>query len=182
MSRKQVLRKVKVLAGVLVIFLVACATSRSNGETADHGLSMKSTVKFDDSKIWLVLSIRNSSKHGAWINGKFSWSTRSCKPPSWEITLNLLDSRDRSLGSNCMDSRAPIRDEDYRLLKPGDEYTEKIELGSCFTFEAGEEIEVRATYRDENETPPKPPLGATHWKGQIGAMPAKFLVPADHKP
>jgi len=170
----------KVLTAVMAILLVACATSTSNGGTPAHGLSLRSSVKVDGSKIWLVLSLRNDSKRGSWINGRFSWSTRSCKPPSWAITVNILDSRYRSLGSDCMVTRAPIRDDDYKLLKPDDEYTEKIELGACFAFEAGEKLQVGATYRDENENPPKPPPGAAHWEGQIEAMPAEFLVPVDY--
>jgi len=172
----------RILSSVLGLLLVACATSTANGQLAEQGLSMQSRVKFDRATIFLVLTIRNDSKHDSWINGKFSWETTSCRAPSWEITLKLLDSRSRTLGSNCMFSRSPIRDGDYRRLKPGEEYSGEIQLDFCFSFEAGEKIKVRATYRDENESPPKPPPGATHWKGQISAMPVEFLVPVDFKP
>jgi len=165
----------------LGLVVVACTTSAAVGAGPSRTqVSMESRVRADDSKIWLILSIRNDGERPVWINGRFSWSERSCKPPSWEITLNLLDARIRSLGSMCTDSRSPILDEDYRLLKRGEKYTTEIELGFCFQFEGGEKIRLSASYRDENEKPPKAPRGAEHVKRRVDAMPIEFVVPGNY--
>jgi hypothetical protein len=78
--------------------------------------------------------------------------------------LNIQRKNGDHVNFSCRVKMGTPEDDDYRLLRPGEAFSSKVDF-RCFRLNPPDEYMVTAGYEDRNQRPPPAPQGAKFVKG-----------------
>jgi len=101
----------------------------------------------------LTLSIANESQATLWMNNVFGRR---------EAQLRIESNNEGPLESDCLVRPAPRTSAMYIRLGPSESVAHEIAIDDCYSgqIRAGQRLKVRVNWKDPEEDPPPPPIGA----------------------